>query len=66
MNIDGLIAKYWLPYCFDQSAKVELKDHRYDLEKLEQLDTGEWMLHVSMIDILTAEKLHKRNVVFNE
>lgn len=26
MNIDGLIAKYWLPYCFDQSAKVELKE----------------------------------------
>jgi hypothetical protein len=26
MNIDGLIAKYWLPYYFNQSKKVEFKE----------------------------------------
>jgi hypothetical protein len=44
----------------------ELKDHGYKLEKLEELDTKDWMLYVSKIETLTAEKLHRRNIAFNE
>ncbi|WP_343307863.1 ribonuclease E inhibitor RraB [Chitinophaga niabensis] len=42
----------------------ELKDHGYLMEKLES-DDEEWTLQVSKVDILTAEKLHKRNIAFN-
>lgn len=42
----------------------ELKDHGYRMEKLVS-DNGEWRLQVSKIDVLTAEKLHKRNIAFN-
>jgi hypothetical protein len=44
----------------------ELKDHGYKLEKLEQLDIKEWMLYVTKIETLAAEKLHRRNIAFNE
>ena len=44
----------------------ELKDHGYVMEKLELEEDGEdWILVLSKIDVLTAEKLHKRNIAFN-
>ena len=50
-----------LPYVFDQ-----LKDSDYHLEDIYLADDGKWTLHASKIDTLTAEKLHKRNIAFNE
>lgn len=44
----------------------ELKDHGYKQENLNQMEDHEWRLFVSKIDILTPEKLHKRNIAFNE
>jgi hypothetical protein len=44
----------------------ELKDHDYKLESLRKNGGGEWMLTVSKLDTLTPEKLHKRNIAFNE
>jgi len=44
----------------------ELKDHGYQQEDLNQLEDDEWRLFVSKVDILTPEKLHKRNIAFNE
>lgn len=44
----------------------ELKDHDYKIEKLEKNDQNEWVLKVSKVDILTADKLYRRNVAFNE
>lgn len=42
----------------------ELKDHGCRMEALTS-DDGECKLQVSKIDVLTAEKLHKRNIAFN-
>lgn len=44
----------------------EMKDHDYKIEKLEKNDNEEWTLQVSKVDVLTPEKLHKRNIAFNE
>lgn len=44
----------------------ELKDHNYTLEKLEEIDPGEWKLQVSKNEISSADKLHRRNIAFNE
>ena len=44
----------------------ELKEQGYKQEGLNQMDDGEWRLYVSKIDTLTPEKLHKRNIAFNE
>lgn len=44
----------------------ELKGSGYNLEQLEEMDDGLWQLYVTKIDILTPEKLHKRNIAFNE
>ena len=45
----------------------ELKDNNYVLEDIYQPDDEEfWTLHVSKIETLTSEKLHKRNIAFNE
>ena len=43
----------------------EMADHDYVIEKLDEADK-EWTLVASKIDTLNAEKLHKRNVAFNE
>ena len=47
---------------------LELKDKNYILEKIYLVDDSdtEWTLHASKIDTLTPEKLHKRNMAFNE
>lgn len=44
----------------------ELKDCDYKLEELEQIDEGLWQLYITKVDLLTPEKLHKRNLSFNE
>ncbi len=44
----------------------ELKDHNYKLESLQQIEGNEWTLNVTKVDTLTPEKLHKRNIAFNE
>ncbi|NSL85807.1 ribonuclease E inhibitor RraB [Chitinophaga sp. Mgbs1] len=44
----------------------ELKEHSYVLESLEKVDFDEWRLHVSKMDTLSPEKLHKRNIAFNK
>ena len=51
----------------DRLSKVynELKTKDYVLEKIYLID-GKWTLHTSKIDILTPEKLHRRNLAFNE
>jgi hypothetical protein len=56
-NKDNLMAVY-----------NELKDHTYVLEELreDEEDKDVWILHVSKIDTLTCEKLHRRNLSFNE
>ncbi|HTK20197.1 MAG TPA: ribonuclease E inhibitor RraB [Mucilaginibacter sp.] len=62
----------WGFYFFDDERNKllevyeELKDHDYILEEIEQFDENEWRLYVSKIDILTPEKLHRRNIAFNE
>lgn len=43
-----------------------MKDHDYKIEKLERDEDDEWTLQVSKVDVLTPEKLHKRNIAFNE
>lgn len=44
----------------------ELGEKNYILEGLYQNEDFLWSLHTSKIDILTPEKLHKRNIAFNE
>ena len=46
----------------------ELKEKNYILVDIDKVDDTDelWTLHASKIDILTAEKLHKRNIAFNE
>ena len=43
-----------------------MEQHDYKVENFEKNDGNEWTLKVSKIDILTPEKLHKRNIAFNE
>ena len=44
----------------------ELADNEYKFEYLRQVENEMWMLYVTKIDILSAKKLHKRNVAFNK
>ena len=44
----------------------ELEGFDYNLERLEQCDDGTWVLEVSKCEVLSAEKLHRRNQAFNE
>jgi hypothetical protein len=46
---------------------AELEEYGYEIEALAQLenDTG-WMLHVCKTEVLAPDKLHRRNVSFNE
>jgi len=62
----------WGFYFFDDDRDMlldvyeELKDHDYVLEEIEEFEENEWRLYVSKIDKLTPEKLHRRNIAFNE
>ncbi|MBX2901186.1 MAG: ribonuclease E inhibitor RraB [Cyclobacteriaceae bacterium] len=44
----------------------ELKDKGYKKTKLDRGDDGLWTLQVSKRETLTPEKLHKRNLAFND
>ena len=44
----------------------ELKDSGYELKSLDQGDDNKWQLFVTKIDLLTPEKLNRRNIAFNE
>lgn len=59
---------YFLDNNSDNLNKVfdELRSHDYHLEELEEVADGEYQLYVSKIERLTPEKLHRRNVAFNE
>lgn len=44
----------------------EMKDHNYRIESLESNEDEEWTLQVSKTEVLAADKLHRRNIAFNE
>jgi hypothetical protein len=44
----------------------ELEEKDYVLEDIYLTEDNRWTLQVSKIDTLTPEKLHKRNLAFNE
>lgn len=44
----------------------ELKDHNYVQESLEETEDNLWRLYVTKTEILTMDKLHRRNVAFSE
>ncbi|SFQ47787.1 ribonuclease E inhibitor RraB [Hymenobacter arizonensis] len=45
---------------------TELEEHAYSIVELHQADDGDWVLQVSKLDVLTPEKLHRRNLAFND
>ncbi len=49
-----------------QAVYKELKEKDYVMESIDLSTDGKWTLHVSKPDILTPEKLHKRNIAFNK
>ncbi|MDX2045471.1 MAG: ribonuclease E inhibitor RraB [Chitinophagaceae bacterium] len=59
---------YFIDYQKEKLVKIfdELKENNYKIESLKLNDENLWQLHVSKIDMLTPEKLHKRNEAFNE
>lgn len=74
MNADGFDTSMplkWGFYFMDtdkeklQAVFNELRDYNYTLEDI-NWSNDKWTLHASKIDTLTAEKLHKRNIAFNE
>lgn len=48
------------------SLYEELKDHGYERTDLVRMDDKKWRLYVTKTETLTPEKLHKRNISFNE
>ena len=75
MNIDGFNTNQdlkWGFYFVDpdksklQKVFTELEEKNYILEELYQIEENLWTLHASKIDKLTPEKLHKRNMAFND
>ena len=44
----------------------ELSDDKYALESIAESREGEWVLEVSKIDTLSAEKLHRLNMMLND
>jgi Regulator of ribonuclease activity B len=44
----------------------ELRTHDYSLEAIDIIENGKYQLHVSKIEKLNPEKLHRRNMAFNE
>ena len=46
---------------------AELEGYEYHLESLRALEDGTgWVLHVTKTEVLAPDKLHRRNVSFNE
>ena len=44
----------------------ELEDSGYAFEYLKQVERNAWMLYVTKVEILSTEKLHKRNIAFHK
>ena len=44
----------------------ELMDHDYQVEYVHENEDNEWVLHVSKVESLASNKLHRRNIAFNE
>lgn len=70
-DIDGPLN--WGFYFVDKNKKNlkalfdELEEKNYILIDIYKIDgSDKWTLHASKIDILTPEKLHKRNNAFND
>lgn len=49
---------------FDVYAQLE--DKAYQLEEIRHREDNMWQLFVTKVDILNEQKLHKRNLAFNE
>lgn len=59
---------YFVDTSKDKLRKVfdELSSHKYIFEAVTKIDDGEYQLHVSKIEKLSPEKLHRRNLAFND
>ena len=44
----------------------ELSDSDYSVESVHQTDDKQWVLQVSKVEALASDKLHRRNIAFNE
>lgn len=44
----------------------ELIDYEYTKECIEKVDSDEWKLYVTKVEILSMDKLYRRNIAFNE
>ena len=62
----------WGFYFVDDTAEGlervfdELRDHGYKLEHIEAVEDGLFQLFASKCEVLDAERLHRRNVAFND
>ena len=75
MNSDGYDVKNYLKwgfYFFDQKEgklsklSTELINLGYTFENLSIIEDGDWRLYVSVVDVLTPEELHNRNIYLNK
>ena len=71
-NFDSSKELRWGFYFIDDKKDTlkklsnELKGQNYKAEKIRKINNGEYQLTVNKIDIFTPEKLHERNLAFNE
>jgi hypothetical protein len=49
-----------------QRVLEELGSHDYVVEQFEETEHENWVLKVSKTETLTREKLHRRNIAFND
>jgi len=49
-----------------KSVFSELSDHDYNIESLQQNEDNKWVMQVSKTEVLAPDKLHRRNMAFNE
>lgn len=62
----------WRFFFYDEHRQAlnklfeELSDDNFKLESITEAGDGEWVLEVSKVEVLSAEKLHRRNMTFNE
>ena len=48
------------------SVFSELEDHGYIIKSIHKNEDNEWVMQASKIESLTPDKLHRRNIAFNE
>ena len=49
-----------------KSIFSELSDHNYKIESTHKNEDNEWVMQVSKTEVLAPDKLHRRNIAFNE